>query len=115
MAMDEGLAGKRWQRKVFGMLLQEFAEQEDLLRESASTLVLGEEVGQFVTKDSGTTGLEHNNRDARFDFGQQLVHDVEQQALGTVEHADVVQRPPAAEMGPRDCDIEPGGLEHLDR
>src|SRR5258705_8368772 len=115
VAVDERLAGERRQREVFGMLLEEFAEQEDLLRERASTLVLWEQVGKFVAEDSGTTGLEHNDRDAGLDFGQQLVHDVEQQGLGTVEHADVVERSPAAEMRPRDSDIEPGSFEHFDR
>ena len=46
-----------------------------------------------------------------FDFREKLVHDLEQQGLGAVEHADVVEGASAAEVGARDGDVEAGGFE----
>jgi hypothetical protein len=51
---------------------------------------------------------------AGFDFGEKFVEDLEQQRLGTVEHAVIVERASAAEVGARDDDLEAGGFEDFD-
>ena len=48
------------------------------------------------------------------DFREKFVHDLEEQALGAIEHADVVERTPAAQVSARNADVEAGGLEHFD-
>ena len=95
------------------MLLEKFAEQEDLLRESVGAFVFGEKVDEFVAEDGGAAWFENDDRSSRFDFGKKLVHDLEQQSFGAVEHADVVEWASATEMGARDAHVEAGGFEHF--
>jgi hypothetical protein len=76
--------------------------------------VLGEKVLQFVAKDGGTTGFEDDDRRRRFDYGEQLVHNLEEQSFGAVEHANVVERSSTAEASPRNGDVETGCFEDFD-
>src|SRR5882672_9735903 len=113
--VDEGLPSDRRQRKVGGALLEEFAQQDNLSREGLGALVSWEQIGELVAEHGGAAGLEYDDRSPCFDFGEQFIHDVEQQALGAVEHANVVERASAAEMSAGDGDVEAGGLQHFDR
>jgi hypothetical protein len=73
-----------------------------------------EEVCEFVAEDGDATGFETDEGNAGFDLGLELVKDLEQQTFGAVEHAKVVERASAAEVGLWDEDTEAGGLEHFD-
>ena len=113
VAVDERLARQLGDGEILRVLFQEFAEQEDLLRERAGAFVFGEQVNEFVAENSGAARFEDDDRRAGFNFDVQLVHDPEEQALGAVEHTDVVKRAAAAEMGARDEDVEAGGFENF--
>jgi hypothetical protein len=76
--------------------------------------VVGKEVEEFVTKDRDAAGLEADDGNAGFDFGGEFVQDLKQKRAGTVEHAEVVKRAPAAEIGSWDDDPEAGGFEDID-
>ena len=99
---------------VWPELLEEFAEQECLAGEGLGALVVGEKVDQFVAEDGDAAGLETDDGDSGFDLGGEFVQDLEEQAFGAVEHADVVERASAAEVGPGDEDAEAGGFEDFD-
>ena len=84
-----------------------------MLRKRLGAFVLREKVGEFVAEDGGAARFEDDDGRCGFDFGEKLVHDLEEQALGAVECADVVERPSAAKMRARDEDVEARGFEHF--
>jgi len=73
-----------------------------------------EEVGEFVAEYGDTAGFEADYRDAGFDFRLECIENFEEQALGAIEHAEVVEGAPAAEIGARNEDPEAGGFEDFD-
>ena len=77
-------------------------------------VVVGEEIEEFVAEDGDAAGFESDDGDAGFDFGLELIEDFEQQGLGAVEHAEVVEGAAAAEIGLRDDDAISGGFEDFD-
>jgi hypothetical protein len=77
-------------------------------------LVVREEVEEFVAEDGDAAGFESDDGDAGFDLGLELVEDVQEQAFGAVEHAEVVERASAAEVGAGYRDAEAGGFEDFD-
>ena len=93
------LAGELRKLKVGGFLFQKFAEQESLPGQLVGPVILGKEIDQFVAKDGGATGLENDDGNPGFDFGSEGVQYLEQQALGPIQHAEIVERAAAAENG----------------
>jgi hypothetical protein len=85
-----------------------------LAGEFLGALVVGKEVEEFVAEDGDATRLETDNRDAGFDLGFELVENFEEQSLGAVEHAEVVEGASAAEVGAGDTDGVSGGFEDVD-
>src|SRR5260370_28507061 len=75
--------------------------------------VFGEKVGEFVEEDGGAARFKNDDGGRGFDFREKLVHDLEEQRLGAVEQAGVVERAAAAQVGARNENIEPGGFEHF--
>jgi hypothetical protein len=75
---------------------------------------VGEEVEKFVAEDGDTAGFKADDGDAGIDLGGKFVEDLEQERLGAVEHAVVVERASAAEVGAGDDDAEAGGLKDFD-
>jgi hypothetical protein len=113
--VEQGLARELGQcRAGSEFLLEKFAEQESLLAQGLGALVVRKEVNEFVAEDGDAAGFESNDGDAGFDLGFELVEDFEQQALGAIEHAKVVEGASATEVGLRDEDTESGGFEDLD-
>src|SRR5580704_11494941 len=106
VAMDQRAMRQSGEREILGALFEKFAEQENLLRERLRTFVFRKKICEFIAEDGGATRFQHNDGRCRFDFRKQLVHDLEQQTFGAVEHADVVKRTPAAKMRARDGYIE---------
>jgi hypothetical protein len=93
-------------------LFEELAEQERLFAQDLGALVVREEVEEFVAEDGDAAGLEADDGDSGFDLGG--VENVEEQGLGAIKHAEVVERASAAERGARDEDAVSGGLEDFD-
>src|ERR1019366_5799865 len=114
MPVDKRPAWQLGKREIFCALLEKLAEQKDLLREGLRAFVFGEKVREFVAEDGGAAGFEDDDGRCGFDFGEKLVHDLEEQALGSVEHANVVERAAAAEVGAGDGDGEAGGFQDFD-
>ena len=75
---------------------------------------MGKEVEEFVAKNGYTTWLEADDGDSGFDFGGEFVEDLKQERLGAVEHAMVVERAAAAEVGSWDDHSEACGFEDFD-
>ena len=75
---------------------------------------MGKQVDEFVTEDGDAAGLEADDGDSGFDFGREFVEDLKQERLGAVEHAVVVERASAAEIGLGDDDSEACGFQDFD-
>ena len=102
-------------RRVAGsMLSQEFWQQERLMGQALRLSIIRKQIDEFVTKDRNTTRFEADDGDAGFDFGGKFVEDLKQEDLGAVEHAVVVERASAAEVGFWDDDSEARGFEDFD-
>jgi diadenosine tetraphosphatase ApaH/serine/threonine PP2A family protein phosphatase len=114
VAVEQGFAGELRERGEARVVLEEFAEQERLFAQGLGALVVREEIEEFVAENGDAAGLESDDRDSGFDLGFELVEDIEQETLGAVEHAEVVERASAAEIGLGDEDVVSGGFEHLD-
>jgi hypothetical protein len=76
--------------------------------------IVRKEVEKFVAEDGDAAGFESDDGDAGFDFGFERVENFEEQRLGAVEEAEVVERTSAAEMGAGDEDAVSGGFEDFD-
>ena len=88
------------------ILLQELAEQERLLAQGLCAFIVGEEVDQFVAEYGNTTGLKAHYGDSSRDLGLELVEDFEKKTFGAVEHAEIVERASAAEIGTGDSNAK---------
>ena len=77
-------------------------------------MVVGEEVEEFVAEDRNAAGLESDDGDSGFDFGGEFVEDIQEQGLGAVEHAEVVEGASAAEVGAGEEDAISRGFEDFD-
>ena len=108
------MRGELRERRGAGVALEKFAEQESLFAQGQGALVVGKEIDEFVAEDGDAAGFESDDGDSGFDLGLELVEDFEQQRFGAVEHAEVVERASAAEVGARDEDAESGGFEDFD-
>jgi hypothetical protein len=95
-------------------LFKKFAEQECLLAQGLSAGIVREKVDEFITEDGDAAGFEADDGDAGFNLRLQLVEYFEQQSLGAVEHAEVVERASTAEIGAGDQDAEAGRFQDLD-
>src|SRR2546423_15032764 len=78
-------------------LLQEFAQQKGLLREPLGTRVLGKKIKKLVPKYRRATWLEHHDWHPGFDLGSKGIQSPQQQFLGPVQHAKIIQWPPATQ------------------
>src|SRR5437764_14237123 len=105
MSVQQGVAGEL--RKLCvgtEILLEELAQEECLLAEGLSALVMREEVDQLIAENGDTAGLEAYHGDSGRDLGLELVEDFEKQTFGAVEHAEITDGASAAELGTGDQD-----------
>ena len=114
VSVEQGFARELRKLSWVRVFVQELAEQERLLAQGLGALVVREEVEEFVAEDGDAAGLEADDGDSGFDLGGERVEDVEQQGLGAIEHAEVVERTPATERRARDEHAVSGGLEDFD-
>src|SRR5258705_13789631 len=101
MAMDDRLPLKARKRDQITVIFEEFTEQEGLAREPVGAFVAGEKVAEFIPEDGDAAGLKPDDGHARLDFRGQSVENLQKQVLRSVEHAEVVERPPAAQIALR--------------
>src|SRR6478672_2467551 len=111
VSVKQRFARELRERRVARVMIEEFAEQECLSAQGLGPLVMWEEVREFVAEDGDAAGFKSDDGNAGFDLGLELVEDFEQQTFCAVEHAEVVKRASAAEVGLRDEDTESGGFE----
>src|SRR4051794_5599805 len=95
------------------LLLKKLAQNECVVPESLGILIHGKEVAQLITEDSHAAWLQPHEWRASLDFRAQLVEDLAEQALGSLEHAEVVKWAAAAERSPGHHNLETRGLQHL--
>src|SRR6266576_4425077 len=96
-------------------LLQEFAQQKGLLREPLGTRVLGKKIKKLVPKYRRATWLEHHDWHPGFDLGSKGIQSPQQQFLGPVQHAKVIQWPPATQGCARYCHVKSRRFENVNR
>src|SRR5438309_10514951 len=96
-------------------LLQEFAQQKGLLREPLGTRVLGKKIKKLVPKYRRATWLEHHDWHPGFDLGSKRIQSPQQQFLGPVQHAKVIQWPPATQGCARYCHVKSRRFENVNR
>jgi hypothetical protein len=119
VSVQQGLALEARERRVLALRrneveFEEFAEQKRLFAQGLGALVVREEVEEFVAEDGDAAGLESDDWDSSFDLGGEFVEDVEQQGFCAVEHAEIVERTAAAEIGLRENHVVSGGFEDCD-
>jgi hypothetical protein len=115
VSVEQGFAWELRELRVGSeVLFEELAEQERLFAQGLGALVVREEVEEFVAEDGDAAGLESDDRDSGFDLGGDRVENVEEQGLGAIEHAEVVERASATERGSGDEDAVSGSLEDFD-
>ncbi len=96
MAMKEHFLRKLRKSKSGRVQFKKFAEEKGLAPQALGARVAGKKVCQLVAKNRGATRLKHHNRQPRIDLSPKNVQDTPQVFFGSIEHAEVVQRPPAA-------------------
>ena len=83
-------------------------------RQRLRASVIWKKVQQFVAEDGDAAGLESDDGDSRFDFGRERVENFKKQCLRAIEHAEVVERTAAAEIGAWENHVISGGFENID-
>ena len=106
--------GKRRGGRRAQFFFEEFTKQERLARQGLSALVVRKEVQEFIPENRNAAWLESNDGDASFDLGREFVEDFEEQKLCAIEHAEVIERPSAAEVGLGDEHAISGSLKDFD-
>lgn len=101
-------------REILRVDFEKFTEQKNLAGQGLRTFVVGKQIEELVAEDGDATGLEADDGNAGFDFGGERVENLQQERLGAVEHAVVVEGAAAAEIGFRNDYLEPGGFEDFD-
>ena len=85
-----------------------------MARQGLGAFVVGKQIEEFIAKDGDAAGFEADDGNTGFNFRREFVEDLEQKRLGAVEHAVIVERASAAEVGTRDDDSEACGFEDFD-
>src|SRR5437667_1912783 len=96
-------------------VLQGFAQQKGLLRQQLGTRVLGKKIKKLVPKYRRATWLEHHDWHPGFDLGSKGIQSPQQQFLGPVQHAKVIQWPPATQGCARYCHVKSRRFENVNR
>ena len=111
--VDERFSAKLRHDEVLRLLFQEFAEQVSLFGQSVGAIIVRKQVAELVAEDGYAAGLKADDWDSGGDFGTQDVERFEQQPLGPVQHAKVVQRAAAAEICLRNQDFIASRIENF--
>lgn len=112
--MEDGLAIEFGWSEVWGVSFEKFAEQKSLTGERLGSRVVGKEVEEFVAEDGDAAGFEADDGRTGGDLRGEFVENFQEKRLGAVEHAVVVERAAAAEVGRGEGDAEAGGFQDFD-
>ncbi len=80
------------------MMFQKFTEEECLAAKPIGARVIRKQVSQFIAEYRGATRLQDHDRQSGVDLRTQAMQNVLEILPGFIEHAEVIQRPPAAEV-----------------
>src|SRR5712692_4452491 len=97
------------------MVLQKFAEKKRLAEQPPGARVLWKQIAQLIAKYGGAAWFQDHHWYACVNLLPQLMQDPLQILLGPVEHAKIIERPPAAKMSPGNGHLAARGNEHLQR
>src|SRR5579871_4671527 len=101
-------------RKRNLLRFKKLAEQKSLARQCLGALVMREQVDEFVAEDGDATRLKTDDRNSGLNFRRELIEDLQQQGFGSIEHAVVVERAAAAQVGAGNDDAIAGVLQNFD-
>src|SRR5215469_8577442 len=76
---------------------------------------MGKEIQQFITEDGGATGLEHHDWGSCSNLLFQSCQGGFEQMLRTIEHAEIVEWSPAADLRLRQAHLVSGCFQNLNR
>src|SRR5947209_11829010 len=96
-------------------LLQEFAQQKGLLREPLGTRVFGKKIKKLVPKYRRAARLEHHDWHPGFDLGSKRIQSPQQLFLGSVQHAEIIERSAATQGCARYCHVKSRRFENVNR
>src|SRR5713101_1348615 len=113
VSVDQRLAFELW-RAIAGLLHQEFAQQEGLTSELLSVLVARQQIGHLVAKDVDAARFQPNERRFCCDLLTQGFENLLQLISRGIQHAEVVQRTPAAQRRCGNDHLIAGMLQNLD-
>ena len=94
-------------------MFQKFTEEERLTAKLSGARVPGKQISQFIAEYRGATRLQDHDWQPGVDLRAQALQDALEVLPGFVEHAEVIQRPPAAEVVLRDSYPESGVDEYF--
>src|ERR1017187_2413678 len=89
-----------------GIVLEKLAEEKCLVPQPGSARIGRKEVAQFIAKDGSATRFQYDDRNTGINLHSQGAQDSLKVLPGHVKHAEIVQRPPAAQVNSRDTDIK---------
>src|SRR2546422_492383 len=115
MAVDENLPVQSGRHIVRGLPFQEFAEHEGLFPQAFGSVIGRKQAAQFVSKYGGAAWFQHDDRDTGIDGPGQRPEDLLQIRSCAVDHAEIVERPPAAKVSGRYTHFEAGLSQHFVR
>src|SRR6266702_1731639 len=114
MTMDDDASSWHlWNLPVSCVAREHLAKHDGLLAEADGTLVVREEVDQFVSEDGGTAWLQHDDGNSSGDLRREFIEDAQQVAARFVEKSEVVERTAAADVLLRNLDAGACGGEEL--
>src|SRR5882724_4546486 len=114
MSMDDGFAFElRW--AVVGLIDEKFAQQIGLTLEFLGFKIFAQKVGHLVAKDRDTAWFDSDDRRACLNIAPQGGQGLFQRGFRLVEHAEVIERPPAAKTLLRDLYLIARVLQDFNR
>src|SRR5712691_723157 len=115
VSVQEHLPAKLRRLIAWNLVLEKLAEEKRLTSQPGGARIRREQIAELIAKDGSTTRLQHDDWDARINLDAQGTHDSLQVFLGSVEHAEIVQRSPAAQMNLGDSHLETRALKYFQR
>src|SRR5262245_47680538 len=101
MSVDKGSSLDLRRLECLCVFCEKFAKQKNLTRKLLHPLVVGEKIENFIPENRSTAGFEHHNGSFLRNFRPKKIECVGQQALGTVEHSEVIKWAATTHVGLR--------------
>src|SRR5579859_7782093 len=98
MAVQHYFTYEPWRLVFRRVLFQKFAEKICLAAKLVRQRMIGQQVAELIAKYGGAAWFENNHRSTRSDFHFQGFKNSEQIIFRKIQHAEVVERPAAAQL-----------------